>query len=191
MPINFHKKEPASHLKELGMADVVFARLRGGKGRVPAGLVPGLGGLPAGGRGGQHRIAQQSVCHPARLVPAGNELGTGVAYGYYFKSRDLSRISSISGSVVYTLRHQFMFHAEPKLYFGKRAPMVFVLQPQRAQIPRLFLRGGGRPPAGGGGLHVAGGVGVVAAAVCRDAPFLRGTACGGAFRACEDHVWFA
>ncbi len=42
----------------------------------------------------------------------------GVAYGYYFKSRDLSRISSISGSAVYTLRHQFMFNTTPKLYFG-------------------------------------------------------------------------
>lgn len=42
----------------------------------------------------------------------------GVAYGYYFKSRDLSRISSISGSAVYTLRHQFTFNATPKLYLG-------------------------------------------------------------------------
>lgn len=45
-------------------------------------------------------------------------LAPGVAYGYYFPSRDLSRISSISGSAVYTLRHQFMLNATPKLYFG-------------------------------------------------------------------------
>lgn len=44
-------------------------------------------------------------------------LAPGVAYGYYFKSRDLSRISSISGSAVYTLRNQFLFNATPKLYF--------------------------------------------------------------------------
>lgn len=42
----------------------------------------------------------------------------GIAYGYYFKSKDISRISSISGSAVYTLKNQFLFNATPKLYFG-------------------------------------------------------------------------
>ncbi|MDL2290068.1 BamA/TamA family outer membrane protein [Paludibacteraceae bacterium OttesenSCG-928-F17] len=41
----------------------------------------------------------------------------GIAYGYYFKSRDLRRISSISGSVVYTFRHQFLVNIAPKIYF--------------------------------------------------------------------------
>ncbi|NDV45684.1 hypothetical protein D0T49_01295 [Paludibacter sp. 221] len=41
----------------------------------------------------------------------------GVAYGYYFKSKDLNRISSISGSAVYTFRHQFIFNTTPKIYF--------------------------------------------------------------------------
>lgn len=41
----------------------------------------------------------------------------GIAYGYYFKSKDISRISSISGSAIYTFRHQFLFNATPKLYF--------------------------------------------------------------------------
>lgn len=45
-------------------------------------------------------------------------LAPGIAYGYYFKSKDLSRISSISGSVIYTLRNQFIFNTTPKLYFG-------------------------------------------------------------------------
>lgn len=42
----------------------------------------------------------------------------GVAYGYYLKSKDISRISSISGSAVYTLRNQFVFNLTPKIFFG-------------------------------------------------------------------------
>ena len=42
----------------------------------------------------------------------------GVAYGYYFKSKDISRISSISGSAIYTFKHQFIFNTTPKLYFN-------------------------------------------------------------------------
>lgn len=41
----------------------------------------------------------------------------GIAYGYYFKSKDISRISSISGSAVYTFKHQFLFNISPKIYF--------------------------------------------------------------------------
>ena len=43
----------------------------------------------------------------------------GLAGGYYFKSNDLSRISSISGSADYTLLNQFMFNITPKIYVGK------------------------------------------------------------------------
>ena len=42
----------------------------------------------------------------------------GIAYGYYFKSKDISKISSISGSAVYTFRHQFILNTTPKLYFN-------------------------------------------------------------------------
>ncbi|MDR1585345.1 MAG: outer membrane protein assembly factor [Prevotellaceae bacterium] len=42
----------------------------------------------------------------------------GVSLGYYFKSNDISRISSISGSAEYTLLHQFIFNITPKIYFG-------------------------------------------------------------------------
>ena len=42
----------------------------------------------------------------------------GIAYGYYFKSRDISRISSISGSAVYTFLHQFSFNVTPKIFFS-------------------------------------------------------------------------
>ncbi len=45
----------------------------------------------------------------------------GVAGGYYFKSNDLSRISSISGSADYTLLNQFLFNITPKIFFpGKK-----------------------------------------------------------------------
>ena len=41
----------------------------------------------------------------------------GIAYGYYFKSKDISRISSISGSAVYTFRNQFLLNVTPKIFF--------------------------------------------------------------------------
>lgn len=42
----------------------------------------------------------------------------GIAYGYYFKSKDLSKISSITGGTVYTFRNQFLFNITPKIYFN-------------------------------------------------------------------------
>lgn len=42
----------------------------------------------------------------------------GVAGGYYFKSNDISRISSISGSAIYTFKHQFLFNITPKIYLN-------------------------------------------------------------------------
>jgi outer membrane protein assembly factor BamA len=44
----------------------------------------------------------------------------GVAGGYYFKSDDISRISSISGSADYTLLNQFIFNITPKIYFADK-----------------------------------------------------------------------
>ena len=41
----------------------------------------------------------------------------GVSGGYYFKSTDLDRISSISGSAYYTLLNQFSFNVTPKVFF--------------------------------------------------------------------------
>ena len=40
----------------------------------------------------------------------------GLAGGYYFKSKDISRISSIAGSAYYTLLNQFMFNITPKFF---------------------------------------------------------------------------
>jgi len=42
----------------------------------------------------------------------------GIAYGYYFKSKDIRRISSISGSAVYTFINQFTFNVTPKIFFN-------------------------------------------------------------------------
>jgi outer membrane protein assembly factor BamA len=44
----------------------------------------------------------------------------GVAGGYYFKSNDLRRISSISGSMDYTLLNQFIFNITPKIYLADK-----------------------------------------------------------------------
>lgn len=43
----------------------------------------------------------------------------GLSGVYYFKSKDLSRISSVAGSAHYTLNNQFIFNATPKIYFPK------------------------------------------------------------------------
>lgn len=45
----------------------------------------------------------------------------GIAYGYYFKSRDMRRISSISGSAVYTFLNQFTFNITPKIFFNSNS----------------------------------------------------------------------
>lgn len=41
----------------------------------------------------------------------------GFAYGYYLKSKNISKISSITGSAVYTFRNQFLLNITPKIYF--------------------------------------------------------------------------
>lgn len=45
--------------------------------------------------------------------------GPGLAGGFYFKSRDLKRISSISYSAIYTFLSQFTFNVSPKIYIDK------------------------------------------------------------------------
>ncbi len=49
----------------------------------------------------------------------------GIAFGYYFKSKDISRISSVSGSAVYTLLQQFMLNISPKLYFSDKKYFLY------------------------------------------------------------------
>ena len=49
----------------------------------------------------------------------------GVAFGYYFKSKDISRISSVSGSAVYTLLNQFVLNISPKLYFFDKKGFLY------------------------------------------------------------------
>ena len=44
----------------------------------------------------------------------------GLALGYYFKSNQINRISSISGSATYTVLNQFIFNITPKLFFGDK-----------------------------------------------------------------------
>ena len=44
----------------------------------------------------------------------------GVAFGYYFKNNSLARISSVSGSAVYTLNNQFILNITPKIYFDHK-----------------------------------------------------------------------
>lgn len=42
----------------------------------------------------------------------------GIVGGYYFPSTNLRKISSISGSVIYTFRNQFIINANPRFYGG-------------------------------------------------------------------------
>ncbi len=55
------------------------------------------------------------------VVPIGyyqpeTKVALGFAGGYYFKSNDLKKISSISYSAIYTFNNQFIFHVSPKIY---------------------------------------------------------------------------
>ena len=48
----------------------------------------------------------------------------GLAGGYYFKSKDLSRISSVTGSAEYTLKNQFTFNLTPKIYLNRNSWLI-------------------------------------------------------------------
>jgi outer membrane protein assembly factor BamA len=46
------------------------------------------------------------------------KFATGVSFGYYFKSYDPNRISSIMGSAFYSFeKHHYLFEISPKIYF--------------------------------------------------------------------------
>jgi len=49
----------------------------------------------------------------------------GITGGYYFKSNDLSRISSVTGSVIYTFLNQFVFNLTPRMYFDQGKLFVY------------------------------------------------------------------
>ena len=52
-------------------------------------------------------------------------LASGVTAAYYFKSKDLSRISSIAGTTVYTLLNQFSVNLSPKIYLGNNKYFLY------------------------------------------------------------------
>lgn len=45
-------------------------------------------------------------------------IAPGIAYGYFFKSNNLQKISSVVGNAVYTFRNQFLFNVTPKIFFA-------------------------------------------------------------------------
>ncbi len=53
---------------------------------------------------------------PIAFYQEETSFGFGATGGYYFKSEDLSKISSISGSVVYTLNNQAKINLNPRFY---------------------------------------------------------------------------
>lgn len=68
------------------------------------------------------QIASPTVKRSWFAVPIGfyqeeTSVGFGATGGYYFKSNDLSKISSISGSIIYTLNNQAKININPRLYF--------------------------------------------------------------------------
>lgn len=71
--------------------------------------------------------AAENKSQPVRkswfLVPAAayqeeTSLALGLTGGYYFSSRHLSKISSLSGSLFYTLRNQAKLNLNPRFYFA-------------------------------------------------------------------------
>lgn len=68
------------------------------------------------------QITSPAVKRSWFAVPIGfyqeeTSVGFGATGGYYFKSHDLSKISSISGSVIYTLNNQAKININPRFYF--------------------------------------------------------------------------
>lgn len=45
-------------------------------------------------------------------------LAPGIGFGYYFKSDDSSRVSSVTGSAVYTFLNQFSLNVAPRVFFN-------------------------------------------------------------------------
>lgn len=45
-------------------------------------------------------------------------LAPGFTCGYYFRSKSINRISSITSNLTYTFRNQFTINLSPKIYFG-------------------------------------------------------------------------
>lgn len=72
--------------------------------------------------------------------------GPGVAGGFYFKSKDLKRISSISYSAIYTFKHQFIFNVSPKIYIDKAKRCYLYSAFGFRSYPDLFYGFGNRMP---------------------------------------------
>lgn len=68
----------------------------------------------------------------------------GVAFGYYFKSNDVSRISSVSGSAVYTVLNQFTFNITPKLYLSDKKYYLYANLNLR-NFPDYYFGVGNKP----------------------------------------------
>lgn len=75
----------------------------------------------------QHLIASDSIGtnKSVFLIPhlsfqQETNWAAGVAGAYYFKSKNISQISAVSGSLTYTLNNQFIVNVSPKLYSQNR-----------------------------------------------------------------------
>ncbi len=73
-------------------------------------------------------------------------LAPGIAYGYYFKSKNISKISSISGSAIYTVRNQFVFNITPKIYFNAEKWYLYSNLNIR-NYPDYYFGNGNKPTA--------------------------------------------
>ena len=69
----------------------------------------------------------------------------GVAVGYYFKSNDISKISSVSGSAYYTALHQFIFNVTPKLFWGENKQWYLYSNLNLRKYPDYFYGVGNVP----------------------------------------------
>lgn len=68
----------------------------------------------------------------------------GIAVGYYFKSKDLSKISSISGSADYSMLHQFLFNITPRIY-SKDKKWYFYSNANFKKYPDYYYGIGNKP----------------------------------------------
>jgi outer membrane protein assembly factor BamA len=63
-------------------------------------------------------VRRSSIIIPFASYQQETSIAPGIAFGHYFKSNDFSKISSVSGSVVYTFLNQFTLDLTPKLFFS-------------------------------------------------------------------------
>lgn len=77
------------------------------------------------------------IISPTIMFQPETSLQLGVAYGFYFKSKDPSRVSSIFGSAAYSIKNQFIFQINGN-YFSKNGKFKMPMEARFRIFPEKF-----------------------------------------------------